>query len=116
MKLNSIYVAAADMNRAVDFYKGLFQAEPARQSDRFSAFQLGDVLFGLMNKEAYAFPLKVGNNCVPTFEVNDIDSEFGRIKNISPSRITDEVASVGPYRLFQLADTEGNALEIYSAR
>ena len=112
MKLN-LYIAVTDMERAVEFYRAVFQTDPMQKSDRFSAFQLGDGFFGLMNKTAYAFPLEMGNNCIPNFEVSDIEAEYNRIKPIA-SKITDAIMLVGPFRLFQFTDTEGNVLEFYT--
>ena len=111
MKLN-LYVAVTDMERAVGFYRAVFQMEPVQQSDRFSAFQHGDAQFGLMNKAAYSYPLTVGNNCVPDFGVANIDAEHVRIKALA-STIT-EIITVGPFRLFMFVDTEGNVLEFHS--
>ena len=111
MKLN-LYVAVTDMERAVAFYRAVFQKEPVLQSDRFSAFQLGDAQFGLMNKTSYSYPLTVGNNCVPDFEVASIDAEHSRIKTVT-STIT-EIIPVGPFRLFMFVDTEGNVVEFHA--
>lgn len=111
MKLN-VYVAVTDMERAVVFYRAVFEREPVLHSDRFSAFQVGDAQFGLMNKSAYAHPLTVGNSCVPDFEVSDIDAEHDRITPIA-ARIT-EIIPVGPFRLFMFTDADGNVLEFHS--
>ena len=111
MKLN-VYVAVADMKRAVRFYAAVFEREPALQSDRFSVFQIGDAQFGLMDKAAYAYPLTIGNNCVPDFEVADIDAEHRRIASLAP-QIT-AITPVGPFRLFMFFDTEGNVIELYA--
>jgi len=111
MKLN-VYVAVTDMPRAVQFYRTIFQSEPTLVSDRFSAFRIGDAQFGLMHKTAYAYPLTVGNNCIPDFEVANIEAEHQRITLLA-STITN-ILPVGPFRLFMFADPDGNVIEVHS--
>lgn len=111
MELASVYVAVEDMERAVAFYRQFFQAEPIQHMEKTSVFQPGAVRFVLLHQSVYAFPLQQGNNCVPTFAVADIESELARIKQLAPPRISDQVVQAGPFRLFQLSDTEGNILE-----
>jgi predicted enzyme related to lactoylglutathione lyase len=107
-----LYIAVTDMNRALAFYRELFGREPVQNSDRYSAFDVGGVRFGLLSASAYAHPLVVGNNCMPNIQVEDVDAERERVRRIA-STIT-EVQAVGPFRLFMFADPDGNVLECYS--
>ncbi len=114
MELASVYVAVQDMERAVAFYRQLFQTDPIQHLDKTSVFQPGAVRFVLLHESVYAFPLHQGNNCVPTFGVTDIEGEHERIKQLEPPRISDHIVQGGPFRLFQFSDTEGNILECRS--
>ncbi|ETX06751.1 VOC family protein [Candidatus Entotheonella palauensis] len=111
MELASVCVGVQDMERAVAFYRKLFQAEPIQHMEKTSVFQPGPVRFVLLHQSVYAFPLQQGNNCVPTFSVADIESEHERVKQLEPPKIADQIVQGGPFRLFQFSDTEGNILE-----
>ena len=108
-----LYVAVNDMERAVAFYRAVFGVEPIQQTDRYSAFSIGGVPFGLFDGGSYAHPLAVGNNCVPNVQVDDIDAEYARIRPLA-SKITDGIQQAGPFRLFMFADPDGNVLEFFS--
>jgi len=97
-----LYVAVNDMERAVAFYRAVFGVEPIQQTDRYSAFSIGGVPFGLFDGGSYAHPLAVGNNCVPNVQVDDIDAEYARIRPLA-SKITDGIQQAGPFRLFMFA-------------
>jgi predicted enzyme related to lactoylglutathione lyase len=108
-----MYVAVADMQRALAFYRALFRVDPSFESDRYSAFEVNGTRFGLFNRACYAHPLVIGNNCIPNIEVDDVDAEYVRVRPLVAT-ITDGVQTAGPYRLFMLADPEGNVLEFFS--
>jgi predicted enzyme related to lactoylglutathione lyase len=55
-----------------------------------------------------------GNNCVPVFEVPDLNREYERVKTLS-SRVT-EITDHGDLRLFQFEDLDGNMLEFYEMK
>ena len=114
MQLGSLTVAVTDMERAVHFYHHLLQAAPVHQSEQTTVFLLGQLRLVLLHKDGLAFPLNYGNNCVPNFEVEDIESELARIKQLDPPRISDQAISVGPFQLFQFSDPEGNILECFT--
>jgi len=107
-----MYVAVTDMARAVAFYRHVFRLEPIRESDRYTAFAVGGVVFGLFNAAFYAQPLTLGNNCIPNVRVDDLDAEYERIKPLA-SKITDGIQHAGPFRLFMFADPDGNVLEFF---
>lgn len=111
MKLNSLYVAATDMTRSIEFYSRLFRKSPSVNTGQFAEFDLGGLKFGLLDSSKYGHPLVMGNNCVPTFEVSDIEIERTRICRMS-QKVSD-VRSVGPYTLFEFTDPDGNVIECF---
>jgi len=117
MRLDALYVVVRDMGGARRFYEALFDRAPKLVDDRFSWFDLGGVLFGLLNAEALGEPvdssgLVYGNNCVANIRVDSVDAEHERIGKLKPPELT-EVQTTGPYRLFQVQDPDGNRVEFY---
>lgn len=117
MKLDALYVVVQDMDTARDFYAALFDRVPTMVDDRFSGFDLGGTLFGLLNASAFREPvdtrgLMYGNNCVANIRVSGLDSEHRRIGRLSPPELTG-VQETGAYRLFQVQDRDGNRVEFY---
>jgi len=113
MKLN-LYVLVSDMERAVVFYRQLFEQKPVMQSERFVAFDINGALYGLFNAAYFPYPVTVGNNCTPNIYVKDIQAAYDHVKACAPSFIMPEVVASGPYQLFVFADPDGNSLEYYT--
>lgn len=114
MELSSVYVGVEDMQRALDFYRELFEMEPKQAEERVSRFEFGDGDFGLYNAGHDGYDLDFGNNCVPNFEVDDVEAAYRRVEEIAPEMVHDEVLEFGDYRTFHFLDTEGNEVEVFS--
>ncbi len=112
MILNSIYVSVKNMERAIEFYKKLFQKKPANIDMRMTSFDLNGFYFLLFDPAVDSEEVKFGNNCVPNFKVENVKEKYARIKQFT-STIDDEVQDLGEVKLFQFKDSEGNILEIY---
>ncbi len=112
MKINSLYVGVKDMNRAIDFYKNLFQKEPEDINERFSSFDINGITFALYNAKADSEDMTFGNNCVPNIEIDNAEDEYQRVKELN-AELLGEIVSVDSYKLFQFKDTEGNVIEFY---
>lgn len=110
-----MYVCVSDMDRAADFYRGLFQSEPSLVTPTYTGFQLNGALFGLLSQEVYGSdqPVVRGNSTMVNVLVEDIDAEFDRVRALKPRNMTDSVRSIGPYRMFIAADPDGNLIEFY---
>jgi predicted enzyme related to lactoylglutathione lyase len=113
MRLNSLDVGALDMRRALDFYHRLFSAEPIDIGAGCVLFDVGAVSFGLISAAQIDGKLRFGNNCVPNFQVDDIDAEYRRIQEMAP-QIDEQIRCFGNYRYFQFTDTEGNLIKMYA--
>lgn len=109
-----MYVAVSDLDIASAFYKDLFSTEPYAQTDTFVGFELAGGRFGLLKEEMYSAPLVRGNNAVLNIKVDDIESEYVRVKNLNPSLIQEKIVSTGPMRLFMFKDPDGNVVEFFS--
>ncbi|NES64432.1 MAG: hypothetical protein F6K24_03745 [Okeania sp. SIO2D1] len=113
MKVNSLYVAAKDFERAkICYAETIFQKSPDIETDRFVFFDLNGFLFGIFNPTITGEEITYGNNAVPTIEVDDVDAQYKRLtdaglKSIMPPQ------DVNGTRIAQIEDTEGNTLEFY---
>ncbi|AGB16668.1 lactoylglutathione lyase family protein [Halovivax ruber XH-70] len=114
MELSSVYVGVEDMGRAVDFYSELFESEPEQEEERYSIFSFGTVDFGLYNAAFDGYETRFGNNCVPNFEVADVDDAYERIESLAPKMIHETILEFGDYRTFHFVDSEGNEIEVFS--
>jgi predicted enzyme related to lactoylglutathione lyase len=114
VKLNSVYVGVEESDRALAFYRELFETEPSQVDERYSAFEFEGVDFGLYNAGYDGGDLEFGTNCVPNFEVEDVEAAYDRIEPLAPALVHDDIFEVGEYRTFQFLDTEGNRIEVFS--
>lgn len=109
-----LYVAVKSLEASKLFYSKLFEKEPYIQTPAFVGYEISGGRFGLFLEAAYSFPLQRGNSTVPNIKVEDIESEFERVKSLGPSKIQDSIVTVGPTRLFMFADPDENVIEFFS--
>lgn len=119
MKLDAMYVVVKDMVSARAFYARVFEREPTLVDERFSGFDLGGALFGLLSAAHFGEAvdtgrLVYGNNCVPNIRVSDLAALYARLQAVAPPEIT-VIQHTGPYRLFQVQDVDGNRIEFYES-
>lgn len=114
MKLRNIYVLVQDTDRAIKFYTEILGFHLHSKEERYTILNLDDVWFGLLN-EKFEDDVKRGNNCVPVFEVNNIEQEYERLKTNNIKFVTD-LLKLPDVSLFQFYDTEGNILEMYEEK
>ncbi len=112
MRVDSAYISVRDRQRAEAYWKRVFSAEPVIRNETFTFFDVGGFLFGLFDPSAVDEEVRMGNNCVLNIHVEDADAEEVRLREFS--EIVIPIHSVGRYRVFQVADTEGNVVEFYS--
>ena len=113
MKMNSLYVAVKDLERAKTFYeRTIFRQEPSLTTDRFIFFDLNGFLFGLFDPAMTGEEVRFGNNCVPTLEVADLETFHQHLRD-SGVTIALPLQEVNETVIFQCLDSEGNVLEFY---
>ncbi|OVE85209.1 VOC family protein [Natronolimnobius baerhuensis] len=113
MELSSVYVTVEDMDRALEFYRELFDSEPVQEEERFSMFEFDGTDFGLYNPAYDGEDAEYGTNCVPNFEVDDVDAAYERTEALAQN-VGHDILEVGDYRMFQFVDSEGNTIEVFS--
>jgi predicted enzyme related to lactoylglutathione lyase len=112
MKIDSAYVAVSDRKRAEAFWGKVFQLEPCMSNGSFTFFDVDGFLFGLFDPAATSESIQTGNHCVVCIHVKDADVECSRLEAFAS--IAMPIHSVGPYRVFQIEDSERNVVEFYS--
>jgi predicted enzyme related to lactoylglutathione lyase len=113
MKVNALYVAAWDMDRATSCYAdAIFQRRPAFTTERFAFFDIDGFLFGLFDARFAEEEPRIGANCVPTIEVEDADAVHGRLSEAGLETVM-APHTVEGMRITQVKDSEGNVLEFY---
>jgi len=114
MDLRYIIVKVEDTERAKNFYTRLIGEEPVKEEgERMVEFQFEAVKIGLYNPsqdEVDIDETEFGNNCIPAFGVDNLESELDRISKFSDILSRHEV---GEHRWFTFQDTEGNILEVH---
>lgn len=114
MKLPALYIAVRDRDRAEAFYRRFFDAEPSMRNEEFTFFEVGGFQFGLFDPSHSGESVEYGNNCVPNFQVEDLDAEYERAQGLGVD-VDPEVKEVRGYRVFQFRDPEDNVIELYEA-
>lgn len=135
LRLASTYLYVKDIDKSIEFYKALLCIEPTfRNQDRWVQFDFRGKCIALMNKQfddmrfdkdnsifsdEYVeyfkdMDIKYGNNFVLNFYIDDLESEYKRIKDLGIGEMS-PIMSVdfgSPYYFFIVKDADGNALEI----
>lgn len=113
MELDFVSVTVKDMERATEFYSELLEQEPAHESDRLVIYEPGDLMLGLYDPTEdgrSVEEVRWGNNCIPAFRVEDLDTEEERISDFAEIEYRYELED---HSGVLFTDTEGNVLEIY---
>ena len=134
MTLGTVYIYVNDLKRSIDFYSKLLQEKPLKSNDdRWVQFSNKIALYNklydakIIGKEpserfnkAYIDEFfrdigeKKNNLVVFNFEVDDLKSEYVRLKELNIGEVS-EMMYVNvhmPYWYFNLIDPDGNTLEI----
>lgn len=138
MHLGSIYLIVRDFNKSISFYEKLLEMNvTSKNMERFAQFKFEGHNISIMNgyfdnqnpeltihKGEYVekFDNLVSiaeaentNKFVLNFWVEDLDKEYKRIVNMNISDLVTKikyVKNVMPYYYFQVADPDGNVIEI----
>ena len=111
--LNSLYICVKDMDRAIDFYEKLFEQSVETKDEIFSVFNVKGFRFCLFDNNKVGEKVNWGDNCLPSFQVNDMDNLIDRLK-ILEAEIVFPVTKINENLVLEFKDTEGNDIEVYS--
>ena len=117
VKLDHIYLSVKNMDRAVLFWEDLLETKVKhRENNTWADFDNGSSwYFGLINPDIVSEKRIIGNNAIPVFYTDDVDSVYEKVKKYS-CKIISEPENLEFtdyfYRCFYFEDTEGNLIEI----
>ena len=113
IKLNSAYVCVKDMNRAIKFYEQ-FLGQKVNRKDKFlSLFIYKGFRLLLFDYKKAGEKVIFGDNCVLSFEVNDIKLFQNKLKKLGAQTIY-PLTKIGDNLVLEFKDSEGNDIEAYS--
>ena len=111
-KLNSLYICVKDMNRAIDFYEKLLEQSVEKRDEVFSVFNINGFRFCLFNNSKMQEQVNWGDNCLPSFEVNDINKLINRLEILN-AKLVFPLTKINDNLVLEFKDTEGNDIEVY---
>ena len=111
IKLNSLYICVKDMKRACDFYESIFGI--TTEKDHEGLFIVGNFRFLLFDNEKVGEKVVYGDNCLPSFEVSDINAFIRKLEALGVQIVFPCVQILDNWVL-EFRDTEGNDIEVYS--
>jgi catechol 2,3-dioxygenase-like lactoylglutathione lyase family enzyme len=137
LKLGSTYLIVKNMEKSIAFYEALLEMKVSAQNfDRWAQFNFGNCI-ALFNQKYDEQLINIGenlethysneyitycknrqihygNNFVLNFYIDDLNTEYNRIKKLDIGKVTKimylNIAS--PYYFFLLEDPDGNTIEI----
>lgn len=110
--LNSLYICVKDMNRAIGFYEKLLDQPVEKREEVFSVFNIGGFRFCLFDNNKVQEKVTWGDNCLPSFEVDDMNELISRLE-VLKAEIVFPVTDINNNLVLEFKDTEGNDIEIY---
>ena len=109
--IKSLYVCVKDMKRAIDFYEKLLGQKVTERDSIYSVFDINGFRYGLFANHEMNEKKVWGNNCLPSFAVNDIDLIQKRLKELN-CPIVFPLTIIGKNNVLEFTDSEGNDIEI----
>ena len=113
MKLNSAYLCVKDMDRAIKFYERFLNQKADVKDKVFSKFYFKGFRLCLFNPKEVNEKVVYGDNCLLSFEVNDINSLIKKLKRLR-IEIVYPLTKISNNWILEFRDTEGNDIEVYS--
>lgn len=113
IRINSLYVCVKDMERAVSFYERLLNQMVTERDDVYSVFDIDGFRFGLFANEKVNEKHIYGDNCLPSFEVDNIALLQERLSSLN-CPIVFPLTRIKNNWVLEIADSEGNHIELTS--
>ncbi len=113
VKLNSLYICVKNMKRAIKFYETFLGQRVTINDEIFSIFDLDGFRFCLFNHNKVSEEVIYGDNCLPSFEVNNIHILLDRLNKLN-TPIVFPLTKINNNYVLEFKDSEGNDIEVYS--
>ena len=114
LRIKSLYICVKDMERAIEFYEKLLGQKVTEADEIYSVFDIDGFRYGLFANEKVNEEVKWGDNCIPSFEVNDINLIQERLTKLN-CPIVFPLTIIGKNKVLEFSDSEGNDIEITCA-
>lgn len=112
VKLNSFRLSVKDVERASTFYERILGVRPSYQGEN-CVLELNGMSIYLYDYQKYNENVVFGDNCLISFEVDDIFSLKSRLDELN-IQIVFPLMKIGSNHVMEFKDPEGNDVEIYS--
>lgn len=112
IKLNSMYICVKNMNRAINFYETLLKQPVEAKDEVLSIFDIKGFRFCLFNNNQVNEEVTWGDNCLPGFEVSNIDKLIEKLSELN-AEIVFPLTKINNNWVLEFKDSEGNDIEIY---
>lgn len=113
LNLNSLYICVKDMDRAIAFYEKFLEIPVYIKDEVFSIFVINGFRFCLFNYQKVNEKVSFGDNCLPSFEVPDIEKLIEKLKKLN-AEIVFPLTKINENWVLEFKDSEGNDIEVYS--
>jgi predicted enzyme related to lactoylglutathione lyase len=110
IKLNSLYICVKDIDRAINFYEKILKQKAQKN---FPNFIISGIRFCMYDFKKINDTVVFGDNCLPSFEVNDIEDFMKQLSELN-AVIVMPLTRIGDNWVLEFKDTEGNDIEVYS--
>ena len=107
--LRSLYLCVEDMDRAIRFYEKLLERPVTERDSVYSVFDISGFRLGLFAYRVQGEEHSYGSNCLPSLEMENVEALERKLagrEQIFP------LQRIGPYWVAEIADSEGNRLEL----
>ena len=112
-RINSLYICVKDMQRAINFYENLLNQQVTEKDEIYSVFDIKGFRFGLFANEKMNEKHVFGDNCLPSFEVDDITVVQEKLVELN-SEIVFPLTRIKDNMVLEFVDSEGNHIELTS--
>ncbi len=118
LHLGSVYLVVKDFERSVEFYEkflGVSVSNRCRSGNKFVEFYIDNKCIALMNEnniKGHCTLLDSPYKFVQNFWVEDLKTEYERVKSLNIGNVTEILEAYPTYRYFHLTDPDNNIIEI----
>lgn len=113
VRINSLYICVKDMERAINFYENLLEQKVTEKDEVYSVFDINGFRFGLFANEKMKEKHTYGDNCLPSFEVNNMEEAKDKLSALN-SKIVFPLTAIKNNLVLEFEDSEGNHIELTS--
>jgi predicted enzyme related to lactoylglutathione lyase len=112
-KLESAYIAAENIDRALNFYEWFLERSPTKKGESLYLFDVDGFRLFLFDYNNENEEKKYGNNCLLSFEVDDAEKTKDKIEDRG-LKIIFPLTKILSNIVFEFEDLEGNHIEVFS--